>query len=70
MSVVPAAWNGAGSSGADDGAGVDAASSAVDGAADDVLGVGNGRGTAPDEAHAAVSRLAASVTHAADRAGV
>ena len=70
MSVVSAGWSGGGSSGADDGAGVKAASGAVDGVADDVLGVGNGRGTAPDEAHAAVSRLAASVTHATDRAGV
>jgi len=70
MSVVSAAWSGAGSSSADDGAAADAAAAAVDGAADDVLGVGNGRGTAPDEAHAAVSRLAASVTQATDRAGV
>ena len=70
MSVVSAGRSGDGSSGAGNGAGADAASGAADGAADDVPGVGNGRGTAPDEAHAAVSRLAASVTQATDRAGV
>jgi len=63
MSVVSAGWSGGASSNADAGGG-------ADGALEDVLGVGNGRGTAPDEAHAAARRLAASVTQASVPPGV